>query len=176
MKLKPVFYIIMLLLLLTSCTVNNKERTYINNIDKLETALDSIAQQYYAIDSTGFFQTYYLINSNLSRLSSIDTTMSDLVNKYAALQKSFKRFIGEHPFILDEIGFSKKQLHTLKKDIKSGKMTEMQMENYYQEEKEAISLLMQKVSFNAQHIAYQLKSFTQLNDSIELHVNTIENR
>ena len=170
------FSFIFLLFLISSCTVSEKERAYIDKIDRLEYAIDSVAQQYYAIDTTELFNTNNLINRNLSRLSHMDTIMGDTVKIYASLQKSFKRFINEHALIPDEIKYSKKQLHTLKKDIRNGKITEMQMENYCQEEIEAVGILMQKISFNSQNIAYQLKSFAQLNDSVEMSISRIENR
>ena len=120
--------------------------------------------------------SYNLINRNLSRLSTMDTILGDTVKMYASMQKSFKRFISEHHLILDEIKYSRNQLHTLRKDIRNGKITEMQMEKYFQEEKEAVSILMQKISFNAQNTASQLKSFAQMNDSVGLDSSTIENR
>jgi len=176
MKRKPLYYFIVLLMISASCTVTDKERAYIHKIDRLENALDSVSRHYYAVDTTELFNANNLINKHLSRLSSMDTIMGDTVKIYASMQKTFKRFISDHPLILDEIRYSKKQLQTLKKDIRNGKISEMQMEKYFQEEKEAISVLMQKISFNAQNITYQLKSFAQLHDSIGMHINTIENR
>ena len=55
MKLKPLYYIIALLMLVGSCTVTDKERAYINKIDRLGNALDSVALQYYAIDTNKLF-------------------------------------------------------------------------------------------------------------------------
>lgn len=176
MKLKPVYYIITLLMLLASCTVTEKECAYIDKIDRLEDALDSVAQHYYTIDTTELFNVNNLINRNLSRLSSMDTIMGDTVKIYASLQKSFKRFINEHAPILDEIKYSKNQLHTLEKDIRNGKVTKVQIEKYYQEEIEAVSILMQKISFNSRNITYQLKLFAELNDSVEMDIRRIENR
>jgi hypothetical protein len=176
MKLKPLYYITGLLMLVGSCTVTDKELVYLDKIDKLGNALDSVALQYYAIDTNKFFYVNNLINRNLSRLSTMDTILSDTVKIYASIQKSFKRFISEHDLILDEIKYSRNQLHSLRKDIRNGKINEMQMEKYFQEEKEAVSILMQKISFNVQNIAFQLKSFAQMNDSVGFDSSRIENR
>jgi hypothetical protein len=176
MKLKPLYYITGLLMLVGSCTVTDKELVYLDKIDKLGNALDSVALQYYAIDTNKFFYVNNLINRNLSRLSTKDTILSDTVKIYASIQKSFKRFISEHDLILDEIKYSRNQLHSLRKDIKNGRINEMQMEKYFQEEKEAVSILMQKISFNVQNIAFQLKSFAQMNDSVGFDSSRIENR
>lgn len=176
MKLKPLYYIIALLMLVGSCTVTDKERAYVNKIDRLGNALDSVALQYYAIDTNKLFYVNNLINRSISRLSSMDTILGDTVKIYASIQKSFKRFISEHDLILDEIKYSRNQLHTLRKDIRNGKITEMQMEKYFQEEQEAVSILMQKISFNVQNTASQLKSFAQMNDSVGLDSSRIENR
>ncbi len=176
MKLKPLYYITGLLMLVGSCTVTDKELVYLDKIDKLGNALDSVALQYYAIDTNKFFYVNNLINRNLSRLSTKDTILSDTVKIYASIQKSFKRFISEHDLILDEIKYSRNQLHSLRKDIRNGKINEMQMEKYFQEEKEAVSILMQKISFNVQNIAFQLKSFAQMNDSVGFDSSRIENR
>jgi hypothetical protein len=163
-------------MLVGSCTVTDKEHVYLDKIDRLGNALDSVALQYYAIDTNKFFYVNNLINRNLSRLSTMDTILSDTVKIYASIQKSFKRFISEHDLILYEIKYSRNQLHSLRKDIRNGKINEMQMEKYFQEEKEAVSILMQKISFNVQNIAFQLKSFAQMNDSVGFDSSRIENR
>ena len=170
------FSILIPLIIFSSCTISEKKHAYIDDIDRLEKVLDSTANLYYAIDTSELFSAFNLININLSRLSKIDTVVSDSVKVYAALQKSFKRFISEHSLIMDEISYSKNQFQTLKKDIRKGRITDMQIENYFHEESEAVGILMHKISFNSQSIAYQLRSFSVLNDSIEMIIKRLENR
>lgn len=165
-----------LLLIIASCSINEEERAYIHEIDKLEKAFDSVSDQYMAIDTTKLINSYDLINSNLLRLSKLDTILSDSAKIYAFIQKTFKRFIAEHKLILTEISFTKNQLKTLKRDIRGGKIHENDIAKYYQEEYEATSNLMHKMGFNTQSINYQLQSFEQLNEKIELMINRFENK
>jgi len=164
------------LLLFLSCTVSVEERSYIDHINRLEKVLDSTSNLYFAIDTIELFAAYDHINDNLSELNKLDPIINDSVRIYAALQKSFKRFISEHSLILDEIEYSGNQLQTLKKDIQKGRVSEEQMKNYFLEEKEAVGILIQKISFNTQNITQQLNSFSQLNDSVEAIIEQLENR
>ena len=162
------------IILLLSCAISEKERKYIDEISKLEHMLDSSANRYYAIDTTQLFKAYERINNNLSRLNQLDTLVNDSVKTYAAMQKMFKRHIREHALIMDEIGYSKNQLQTLKKDIRNSKIMLEQMENYYHVEEEAVGFLIHKLNFNAQNISYQLASFSELNDSVEMIIKRLE--
>jgi hypothetical protein len=167
-------YFTLIPFVLLSCTISEKEKMYIDEISKLEYLLDSAADRYFAVDTALLFMAYERINMNLSRYNDMDTVASESVKAYAAWQKTFKRFIKEHSLIIDEISYSKKQLESLKTDIKNNKIGLEQLNNYYNEEKEAVGVLIHKLSFNAQNITYQLASFPQLNDSIEMMIKRIE--
>ena len=78
-----------------------------------------------------------------------------------------KKFDGERQQIIDEIGYSKNQLHTLEHDIRKKQLTEVQMKQYYRVEEQAVNNLLDRIWFNEQSIDYQLKSFNYLNDKIE---------
>lgn len=43
-------------------------------------------------------------------------------------------------------------------------------------EKEAVGILIQKICSNSQNIAPQMKSFAELNDLVEISINSLENR
>ncbi|MCB2206917.1 MAG: hypothetical protein KQH67_01365 [Bacteroidetes bacterium] len=163
---------LILFIFMASCTVSEKEQAYIDKIDQLEQSLDSASKQYFAIDTVRLFEAYDLINMNLSRLSSMDILITDSVKMYAFMQKTFKKFIHEHPLIFDELQYSNNQLRTLKKDIRRGRMTEEEMEKYYFEEMEGVSSLRSKMEYNVQHIEHQLQSFEQLNEKVEMIISS----
>ena len=167
-------YILIPIVLLFSCSISEEEQIYIEEISKLEQVLDSAAGHYFAIDTAQLFKAYERINQNLNQYNELDAIVDGNVITYAALQKTFKRFIGEHTLIIDEISYSKNQLHAFKKDIKNNKLSVDQIERYYDEEREAVGVLIHKLSFNAQNINHQLASFSQLNDSVEIIIKRIE--
>jgi len=174
MKIKWVATVILFLSILTSCSVSEKQQYFIEKIDSIETVFDSVSNQYMLLDTVKLFNSYDLINTNLLRLSNIDTVLSDTVKIYAFMQKSFKRFVAEHQTISEEITYSKNQLLSLKNDIRKGNMTDESMEKYYSEEKEAIDNLMHKIRFNVQSIEYQLQSFDHLNEKVEEIIDKYE--
>lgn len=173
MKLRFLFIIISFVTL-WSCNISEKEPSYIDSINRLEIILDSTANRYLALDTSKIFEAYERINSNLIRYNDLDAVVNDSVKVYAAFQKSFKRFISEHSLIMDEISYSRDQLQSLKDDIRNNKISKEQMENYYNDEKDAVGVLIHKISFNTQNITYQLKSFSQLNDSVEMIIKRLE--
>jgi hypothetical protein len=61
------------------------------------------------------------------------------------------------------------------KDIRRGRITGIEMENYYFEEMEAVGALISKMQFNAQNIEHQLLAFEQLNKKVERIINSIDN-
>ena len=166
--------IIISFLTLSACTISEEEQSYIHHIKQLEHSLDSAAKIYFEIDSNKLFKVYKHINSNLARYNDLDTVVNENINAYAANQKSIKNLISEHSIILDEINYSRNQLQTLKKDIRNKRITAEQMENYYLDEKEAVGVLIHKISFNTQNISQQLISFSQLNDSVEMIIKRLE--
>ena len=176
MKIKWAATIILFLSILISCSVSEKQQHFIDKIDSIETVFDSVSNQYILLDTVKIFNSYDLINTNLLRLSDIDTVLSDTVKIYAFMQKSFKRLISEHRAISEEISFSKNQLLTLKNDLRNDIMTDERIEKYYFEEKEAIDNLMHKIRFNVQSIEYQLQSFDHLNEKMEKMIDKYENK
>ncbi len=175
--MKHIYYFsLILLILLVSCALSENRKAYINKVSQLEQSLDSVSRQYFAIDTIQLFEAYDLINSNLSRFGSIDTVVNDSVKLYAAMQKSFKRVINDHPRIIQEFHFSNKQLKNLKSDIRKGKMTDKEMENYYFEEMEAVGILLSRMQYNAQIIELQLHSFEPLNEYVEMIITRFDNR
>jgi len=169
------FSSLIVLILLASCTLNEKEQVYIEKIENLQRALDSASKEYYAIDTIQLFKSYDLINMNLSRLTNMDTMISDSIKMYAFMQKTFKKFVHENPIFIDEINYANNQLRTLIKDIRRGRITGVEMENYYFEEMEAVGALISKMQYNAQNIEHQLLAFEQLNKKAERIINTIDN-
>lgn len=167
---------LVLFILMFSCTVSEKEQAYIDKIDQLEQSLDTVSKQYFAIDTIQLFEAYDLINMNLLRLGSIDTIITDSVKMYACMQKTFKKFIYDHPIIIDELQYSGNQLRTLKKDIRKDKMTEDEMEKYYFEEMEAVGVLISKMKYNAQNMEHQLQSFELLNKKVEMIITRFDNQ
>lgn len=161
---------------MASCSLSEKEQAYIDKIDQLEQSLDTASKQYLAIDTVRLFEAYHLINLNLARLSTIDTLITDSVKMYAFMQKTFKKFIHEHPLIIDELQYSNNQLRTLKKDIRRGRITGDEMEKLYFEEMEMVSALLSKMEYNAQHIEHQLQSFEQLNEKVEMIITRFDNK
>lgn len=174
MKIKWAATVILFLSILISCSITEKQQHFIEKIDSLETVFDSVSNQYLLLDTVKLFNSYNLINTNLLRLSNIDTILSDTVKIYAFMQKSFKRFVAEHHSISEEIPYSKNQLLTLKNDIRNGNMSDKSMKKYYFEEKEAIDNLMHKIRFNVQSIEYQLQSFDHLNEKVEKMIDKYE--
>jgi len=176
MKIKWAATIILFLSILISCGVSEKQQHFIDKIDSIETVFDSVSNQYILLDTVKLFNSYDLINTNLLRLSNIDTVLSDTAKIYAFMQKSFKKLISEHRAISEEISFSKNQILTLKNDIRNGIMTDKRIEKYYFEEKEAIDNLMHKIKFNVQSIEYQSQSFDHLNEKMEKMIDKYENK
>jgi len=176
--MKRVIYIFFLvqLILISSCTITENERVYINKISMLEQALDSVSEQYHTIDTVRLIQAYQSINADLSRLRKIDTILNDSVKIYAGLQKSFKRFIGEHSLIIKEVDYSKNQLQALKSDIGKGKISDEKIEKYYNQEMEAVGSLISKMGYNEKSIKYQLQLFDVLHTHIQLIINRFENK
>lgn len=164
------------LLLLVSCTLSENEQAHINKINKLEEALDSVSKQYFAIDTSQLVETYNLINANLSRLSKIDTVVNDSIKLYAAMQKSYKRIINDHPRIVNEFHYSSEQLKNLKADIRNGGMKDKEMEKYYFQEMEATGALISKMQYNAHIIDLQLHSFAKLNEYVELTITQFNSK
>jgi hypothetical protein len=161
---------------MASCTVSEKEQAYIDEIDQLEQSLDSASIQYFAIDTVRLFEAYDLINMNLSRLRSTDTLITDSVKMYAFMQKTFKKFIHEHPLIFDELQYSNNQLRTLKKDIRRGRIKEDEIEKYYFEEMEAVGVLISKMQYNAQNMEHQLQSFELLREKVGRTIQNLDNK
>ena len=175
MKFTFVFSMV-LLFFISSCSVSEKERAYIDKINRLEQTFDSVSEKYLTIDTAKLNITYEVINRNLSRLSKIDTILNDSVKIYTGLQKSFKRFIREHSLIIKEIDYSKNQLKALKKDIGKGKISDENMEKYYNVELGAVGSLINKMGYNEQIIKYQMQSFDVFNDHIESLIKRFEDK
>jgi len=166
MKSIQVFSIVILVGLL-ACGVNEEQRLYLDKIDSLQTVLDSAENQYLSLDTNKLYQSFDVLNTNMARLQTIDTVLSDTVKIYAFMQKTFKRFIEDHREIREEIAYSKDQLATLKKDIRKGRLPEDLMQEYYHTEEVALGRLTHKMWFNSESVAHQLQSFDYLNEHIE---------
>lgn len=173
MMINRVFLIISVFVL-WSCGVSEQQRFYLTKIDSLQTMLDSAENQYQLLDTSSLSKSINAIDDGLTRLRAIDTVWSDSVKVYAFIGKSLKEFHDEHFQIMEEIDYSEKQLSTLKKDIRKGRLTEKQMENYYHDEEAALGQLLHKMWFNKESIEYQLQSFDYLQDKIERMIDQHE--
>ncbi len=116
------------------------------------------------------------IAKQLARFEQLDTLVSDTVKIYAFVEKSLKKFDGEREKINEEIVYTNSQLKALRHDIRKNLLTEEEMKQYYRDEEEAVNNLLDKMWFNKESLAYQLKSFDYLHEKIDRMLGRYEQK
>jgi septal ring factor EnvC (AmiA/AmiB activator) len=168
--------IVLLLFLLTACTVSEQQRFYLGKIDSLQTVLDSATARYLELDTLKIAQAETTIKQHLVQFEQLDTIVSDTAKIYAFIEKSLKKFDGEREKINKEIVYTNSQLQALRHDVRKNELTEEEMQRYYGDEEEAIHNLLDKMWFNKESAEYQLKSFDYLHEKIEKMLGRYENK
>ncbi|MFH0865251.1 MAG: hypothetical protein V1904_03600 [Bacteroidota bacterium] len=153
-----------------SCN-ESKYRAELKTIDSLNIVLDSIHNKLGEIDTILIKKEYKEYLGNIELLKKYfndkkeDSTWK-IMTSYGAVKSSLKQFISDYPGFYSEISFSRTQLDSLKKDIKSGDLEKEKIKEYTKTESEFVSKLETLVNLSVGRAKLKLELLDSLNPEV----------
>jgi len=165
-----IFLTLILLFFFISCKNNNHSKE-IKKIDSLYTVIDSIEKNLIKADTAKIKGVFKVYLHNIEQIKEKfndkkeDSTWS-VITTYGIIRKPLKDFLKKIPGFYDEIKFSKKQLDSLKTDIKNNNIPDNKISEYTKTEADAVNNLMQEVNISINLVNARLQLFDSLNPKV----------
>lgn len=163
-------YVMALSLCMSSC-INTKRSKHLKTVDSLYTILDSVESKLYSLDSIKVQNTYTEYKKNIDKIKLYfddkkdDSTWSTITT-YGVIRKPLKEYTKNADIYSEEITFSRKQLDSLKADIKAKNIPEDKIKEYTKSEADAINKLNQQVAITIERVNTSIHLYDSLNPKI----------
>ncbi|NTW33933.1 MAG: hypothetical protein HGB12_15180 [Bacteroidetes bacterium] len=167
---KLIFFALCSSVFFISCN-NIDHSKEIKKIDSLYTVIDSIEGKIIKADTAKIRTVFneYLNNIGLIKENfndKKDDSIWKVITTYGIIRKPIKDFLKKYPDYYDEIKFSRKQLDSLKTDLKNDKIPENKISEYTKTEADAVNSLMQQVTVSTDVVNARLQLFDSLNPKV----------
>jgi DNA polymerase I-like protein with 3'-5' exonuclease and polymerase domains len=167
-----------LCLTISSC-LNTKNSKHLNTIDSLYTVLDSVKIKLQSLDSSKVKSTFSDYKENIEKIKLFfddkkdDSTWSTITT-YGVIRKPLKEYTKTADSFWEEIAFSRKQLDSLKSDIKAKDIPEDKIKEYTKSEVEAVNSLNQQVTIVITRTKESMHLYDSLNPKIIKIIQKLE--
>jgi Skp family chaperone for outer membrane proteins len=172
---KALFFLMILPLGFMACK-SNKHAKEIATIDSLYTVIDSIQKTLSTIDTVKIRKVVKEYTASISQIKENfkdenrkDEDLWKTITTYGIVKKPLRNFNRDFPAYYREIKFSRKQLDSLRADLKDGNIEEEKAPKYTKDEALAVNELKQKIESTVKVTQENLKLF----DSLTPHVSKI---
>jgi DNA polymerase I-like protein with 3'-5' exonuclease and polymerase domains len=181
--MKKIFILWMILpLAFTSCK-SGKHAKEVATIDSLYTVIDSVERSLQSIDTAGVKKAVKEYSENIGKIkenfADEDRKDEDLwktITTYGVVKKPLKTFVKEYPGFYREIRFSRKQLDSLKYDIRNGNIADTNIIKYTKDEANAVNDLRMQVMSSVKITAANFKLCDSLEPSVRKVIEKLEKK
>lgn len=157
---------------IAACSPKKADQKYLAKIDSLQISLEEVAVLYESLDTNLLREQYNIVIAHLKTLEEIGNINDSIpVTPYNYVRKSYKMFFKEHPYLTGELAYTRSQIRHLRNDVEKGLLSKENRELYFEQERQAVRVLKQKMSFYYQRISSYQKEFEESNPQIEAFID-----
>lgn len=163
---------------ISSCT-STKNHPQLSTIDSLNLVLDTLEKTLNSVDSAKVNKTFSEYQGNIKKIKEYfddkkdDSTWST-ITVYGVIRKPLKEYKKNISVFSENILYSRKQLDSLKSDIKANNIPEDKIKEYTKAEVDAVYSLKQQVNIIIPHTLETLHLFDSLNPKVIKIIEKLE--
>ncbi len=180
MKIKFTIFVSIIAVIagISSCK-NAKNHAQLSTIDSLYLVLDSVEKTITSVDTAKVNKVFLEYQGNIKKIKQYfddkkdDSTWST-ITVYGVIRKPIKEFNKNISAFSEDLIFSRKQLDSLKSDIKANNIPEEKIKEYTKAEVDAVNSLRQQVNIVIPHTKETLHLFDSLNPKVIKIIKKLE--
>lgn len=181
MKNKFYNFLFLLFAILTisiSCK-NTKNHPQLATIDSLNLVIDTIEKTINTVDSAEVTKTYVEYQKNIKQIKLYfndqkEDSLWSTITAYGVIRKPLKEYKKNISEFFNNIKYSRKQLDSLRTDIKADNISEEKVKAYTKSEAEAVNSLNQQVKIIIPHTVEMMHLFDSLNPKVIIIIDKLK--
>lgn len=164
----PALALVLVMVLVSSCSGTDKYRVETSQIDSLLIQLDSAEKVFLMLDSASCTEKLKNVNTLLGEATNVirDTLLKEearLLSDFRSIKKPLKEFLTRRSSVIKEILVTRKQLKDLSHDLDEGLMSEVDVQKHFQQECDLAGMLIMSLKITSSAVESQCNLYDSLN-------------